>query len=248
MPKPRKPVNSRSRSNTGRPDISTTIWSSESSSGQCRTIPLKVCRAAMAAAICPCGSNFRVCAISVQVRSSTADVFGPRSSGNSWVARLNRPSASVCHTKRKGSRGGCVSDDGESVVLGAMLVASESDRRRFRRFCENGAQCECRSRAELEHTDLPDRNLAFRGSVVTRFAGEPLCIECDQVSSVTKERLRQWWCVDQFPVGGKYGRGAAEVGALSRNISTYHPTPRRNRAGVRAVVYRPQEASRRGAR
>jgi hypothetical protein len=72
-----------------------------------------------------------------------------------------------------------------------MLVASESDRRRFRRFCENGEQCECRSRAELEHTDLPDRNLAFRGSVVTRFAGEPLCIECDQVSSVTKERLRE---------------------------------------------------------
>jgi hypothetical protein len=72
-----------------------------------------------------------------------------------------------------------------------MLVASESDRRRFRRFCENGEQCECRSGAELEHTDVPHRNLAFRSSVVTRFAGEPLCIECDQVSSVTKERLRE---------------------------------------------------------
>src|SRR5262249_41650425 len=70
----------------------------------------------------------RVFAISVQVRSSTADVFGPRSSGNSRVARLNRPSALVCHTKRKGRRGGCVSDDVGSDVFGTLVVASESTR------------------------------------------------------------------------------------------------------------------------
>ena len=35
----------------GQTDISTTIWSAKSSSGQSRTTPLKVCRAAMAAAI-----------------------------------------------------------------------------------------------------------------------------------------------------------------------------------------------------
>ena len=86
------------------------------------------------------------------------------------------------------------------------------DTRRVRRHCENGEQCECRSGAELEHTDLPGRNLAFGNSIVTCLACELLGIECDQIPPLTEQCPRRRLHVDQLAVGGEHGGGADEIG------------------------------------
>ncbi len=121
MPKPRKPAKPRSRSNTGRPDISTARRSPPSSTGQRTTMPLQVFCAASASATSLPASSLSAAAILFQGQLSSAAVFGPSSREKVSATWMKRPVASICQTKRKGDRFACV-----GTMAGAAATSGAS--------------------------------------------------------------------------------------------------------------------------
>ena len=148
-----------------------------------------------------------------QLRSSTADVFGPRSSGNSWVARLNRPPHGR-DTSRNGSRAGVFPCCG-SEVFGAMSVASEStadvsagSRKRRSNVNVDPAPslsiliCPTEISPSQFRCELPRARAALHrvrsGPAGRRATSAPPAVR------------------DQFAVGGEQGRRTAEVASRRR--------------------------------
>ena len=189
IPNPRKPLNCRSRSNTGKPDISTTICSSESSSGQNRTIPLKVCRAAMAAAIWPFGSRVRLlCNLDPgaikhgrRLRSERARRKFPTCEAKSTV-RIRLPNK---------AQGQTVPACGQGWRNPTLLEPWYPPLRSVPGIAAGPAKTTSNVKVDpapsFSTLICPAGDLAFGSSVETRLASEPFCAECQEVAPFAKQ-------------------------------------------------------------